>query len=73
MAWCEYDNPTTMCRESWEDGKLMTHIPMILFFVKRMNPIPNNVRPWKTGELIGDKTALSTEILKQINLDEVKQ
>jgi hypothetical protein len=22
MAWCQYDNPATMAREVWEDGRV---------------------------------------------------
>ena len=67
MSVCTYDNPQTMQRECWADGRLLCAydagilepvakhlIPSQLFFFGA------NVGPWETGQLIGDPSALPT-------------
>ncbi len=65
MACCTYDNPATMARECWQDGKLICHYQQILFDIPE--PIPTeyyffgaNIGAWKEGQLIGSKEALGT-------------
>lgn len=63
MNTCTYDNPATMHRECWVDGKLKCSYSFKLFFQKE--PIPGeyfffgaNVGDWKTGQLFGDIKAM---------------
>lgn len=62
---CTYDNPATMARECWQDGKLICHYKAELFFIEPF-PVPArflffgaNIGEWKTGQLVGDKEAMS--------------
>lgn len=64
MSSCTFDNPATMARECWQDGKLICHYKAILFFIDPF-PIPSeyfffgaNIGPWKEGQIVGDKTAM---------------
>lgn len=61
---CTYDNPATMARECWQDGSLLCHYQMNLFFLKNFT-IPSehfffgaNIGDWKTGQIVGDKSAI---------------
>lgn len=62
---CTYDNPATMARECWQDGKLVVSYSAELFFLKKW-PVPRelyffgaSIGDWKTGQLVGDADALS--------------
>jgi hypothetical protein len=61
---CTYDNPATMSRECWQDGKLICAYKMELFFLK-VWPIPAdkfffgaNIGDWKTGQMVGNPHAM---------------
>jgi len=57
---CTYDNPATMHRECWQDGRLLcsySHrvigdVPADYYFFGA------NIGPWKTGQYVGDMQAL---------------
>jgi len=64
MKICTYDNPATMSRECWQDGKLLCAYKMQLFFAK--GDIPSrlfffgaNIGPWVAGQMTGDGRAMS--------------
>ena len=67
MPVCTYDNPDTMSRECWSDGKLLCAYSAELFFLKEWPLLPSefffgaNIGDWKTGQLIGDDAALPDE------------
>lgn len=66
MSVCTHDNPATMARECWQDGKLLCsyswlllieaikgqHIPYDKFFFGA------NIGPWKAGQIVGDPSAI---------------
>ncbi len=64
MAVCTYDNPATMQRECWQNGRLLcAYSHSILQDVAR-EPIPGrllffgaNVGDWKAGQCLGDPAA----------------
>jgi hypothetical protein len=62
MKTCTYDNPATMRRECWIDGRLICSYAMEVF-LREMGAAPiffgANIGDWKTGQLIGDKDAIS--------------
>lgn len=67
MSVCTYDNPVTMARECWQDGKLLCKYDSKLFFIEPF-PIPAenfffgaNIGPWKTEQLVGDKEAIGEQ------------
>lgn len=70
MAVCTYDNPDTMARECWQDGKLLCSYSAALLEAKPLRgnqPIPAhyffhgaNIGPWKTGQMWGDAEAMKT-------------
>lgn len=58
---CVYDNPRTMARECWQDGKLIVAYSMVTVLqIGQWPPPPKmfhmgaNVGDWCTGQLIGD-------------------
>lgn len=64
MKVCTYDNPATMSRECWADGKLICSYSYLLYMLPEW-PVPGkfyffgaNVGPWNSGQLIGDSEAL---------------
>lgn len=70
MAVCTYDNPKTMARECWRDGKLVCKYNATLLLRKLLpwetQPVPPryfffgaNIGDWKTGQLVGDASAMS--------------
>lgn len=66
MACCTYDNPETMARECWQDGRLLCKYDASLLLSR--SPIPReyfffgaNIGPWKEGQLWGDPAAMNTE------------
>lgn len=61
---CTYDNPATMSRECWQDGKLLCHYQAHLFAIKPF-PVPRelfffgaDIGPWEKGRMVGDKAAM---------------
>lgn len=66
MAVCTYDNPCSMMRECWQNGKLQAAYAAELYALKEW-PIPPhlyhmgaNIGDWKTGQIWGDKAAMSS-------------
>lgn len=64
MSVCTYDNPATMQRECWQDGRLLCAYSAEFWALKRWR-IPAhifffgaNVGDWKTGQLFGDIDAM---------------
>jgi len=60
---CVFDNPASMARECWQDGKLLAFITSALMATKGFNGGKDiffglNVGPWKTGQLLGDADAM---------------
>jgi hypothetical protein len=67
MAVCTYDNPATMARECWQDGKLICYYACQLLPPYTKEPIPDehfffgaNIGPWKPGQMVGDAEAMSS-------------
>ena len=73
MTTCTIDNPATMARECWQDGKLVCSYPALLFMHKSTrdpsksawDDLPAerrffgaNVGPWKDGQVLGDAEAM---------------
>lgn len=63
MTVCTFDNPATMSRECWQDGRLICSYSMELLTSKQ--PIPGNqfffganIGPWDTGQYVGDLNAM---------------
>ncbi len=66
MSTCTYDNPSTMSRECWQDGKVLCSYKAELFFMKTF-PVPAelfffgaNIGDWEAGQIIGDKEAIAS-------------
>lgn len=57
MPSCIYDNPATMRREAWRDGRLIAFwsLELISFGFPAMGEPPE---PWADGKLSGDPAAL---------------
>lgn len=59
---CVYDNPATMAREYYEDGKLLCAYTANLLLAKEMQQIGATdvlgAGDWKPGQKIGDPAAL---------------
>ena len=60
MLVCVYDNPATMSRECWQDGKLLC-----LYTAEVIGTVPGeyyffgaNIGPWVTGQLVGNPKAM---------------
>ena len=60
MSWCSYDNPATMAREWWENGKLLGHATACLIATKGME----RVKPFEPGEYVGDFSAIDSSNLE---------
>ena len=67
MSVCTYDNPTTMNRECWQDGKMICHYAFNLLPPFAREPIPANLfffgantGEWEMGKLVGDAEAMSS-------------
>lgn len=63
MSACIYDNPATMARECWQDGRLIYSYQAALLMSKTETPARKfffgaNVGPWKPGQLFGDRDAM---------------
>ena len=66
MSVCTYDNPATMARECWADGRLLCHYSATLLETKSTIPREHlffgaNIGPWKAGQMVGDAAALQQE------------
>lgn len=74
MSVCVYDNPATMCRECWQDGRLIysysyhilppfakVSIPANYFFFGA------NVGAWEDGRLVGDVGAMIKNNRRETN------
>jgi hypothetical protein len=57
VRYCVYDNPATMCREVWVDGRLVEHWTLDLLLTSRRL----GSRAWRDGRVLGDATALVEE------------
>ena len=64
---CTYDNPVTMMRECWQDGRLQAAYSLTSLYQVN-GPMPPylvhmgaNIGPWKTGQLFGDSEALEVK------------
>lgn len=65
MAACTFDNPATMARECWQDGRLLISYPSHLWMLPEF-PIPAdkfffgaNIGDWRTGQLAGAREAMN--------------
>lgn len=64
MSICTYDNPATMARECWRDGRLLYSYSFTLLYADPFPMLPDrfffgaNVGLWETGRLVGDRAAL---------------
>lgn len=73
MTVCTIDNPNTMARECWQDGRLLCSYSVLLFMRKSArdprksawDDLPAeqrffgaNVGPWKDGQIFGDAGAM---------------
>ena len=63
---CTYDNPATMARECWQDGRLLCHYSFNILPPFAKEPIPAkhfffgaNIGPWKPGQMVGDADAIT--------------
>jgi len=72
LAVCTYDNPSTMARECWNDGRLLCHYQAILLPPFAKEPIPAdvffmgaNVGEWHEGRIVGDSSAMETSDMSQ--------
>ena len=70
---CVIDNPNTMARECWQDGKLIYSYSSLLFITKSVrdpaktawDDLPAErvffgaaIGPWKEGQIVGDIAAM---------------
>jgi len=67
VTTCVYDNPETMARECWQDGKLICQYQYRTLPPFARNPIPKehlffgaNIGPWETGQMVGDAGAMKS-------------
>lgn len=64
MKVCQYDNPATMCRELWQDRKMIAHLSADLLCMKtrftgdKYMHFGFDLSEWKTGKTRGDKQAI---------------
>lgn len=72
MTVCTYDNPATMARECWQDGKVRSQYSFQLLPPYASEPIPGkyfffgaNIGPWKPGQMVGDAGAISDCVRRQ--------
>lgn len=68
MSVCTYDNPVSMARECWQDGKRICHYSFDLLPPFAKKPIPGrifffgaNIGSWKPGQMVGDAKAMATD------------
>ena len=62
---CTYDNPATMARECWQDGRLFYSYSCQLFPPYAKSRIPGallffgaNIGEWEPGRMVGDAEAI---------------
>ena len=66
MSVCTFDNPSTMQRECWQDGKLLCAYSATLYALKEWTIPPElyffgaNIGDWKDGQLVGDRDAMQS-------------
>ncbi len=65
-CYCIYDNPATMCREYWENKKLICSLSVHKIFTKEIISEPAWVKkfkktPWIPGAIEGDENAIQRE------------
>jgi hypothetical protein len=65
MKSCTFDNPKTMSREVWQDGRLIVSYSATMMATRGAWPPPAklfhmgaNVGKWKKGQVIGDAGAI---------------
>lgn len=61
---CVYDNPATMAREAWQNGRLLLKLDALVlldanFRRSGLMPFMLNVGPWSDGKAWGDIKAMS--------------
>ena len=64
MKTAVFDNPATMCREMWQDGKLLAHLSADAMLQKGFRghptiPLPLNCGEWCPGRVDGDAAAIA--------------
>ena len=64
MSFCVYDNPQTMMREAWQNGKCLEAISwlvieLIVEYPSNKFPFYFNHGPFKKGQVWGDEKRLS--------------
>lgn len=64
MSACTYDNPATMSRECWQDGRLMAAYTLDAMMGGDWPPparrchMGANIGEWKAGRIVGDADAI---------------
>jgi len=64
MSILTYDNPSTMYRECWQNGKVIWACSFDLLLGSRLSIPPKhfffgaNIGPWKTGQMVGNPEAM---------------
>lgn len=53
-----YDNPATMAREAWADGRIMEHITADVVHSVDLARSAFGVGPWSSGKIYGDAAAI---------------
>ena len=57
MKVCTYDNPATMQREYWQDGKLLRAYSFEVLPLLTKDPVTGE-GPWYSGWLVGEPEAM---------------
>lgn len=72
MAVCTYDNPNTMARECWQNGRLLCFYRASILPPLAKKPIPAdiffmgaNVGEWQECRIVGDSSAMETSDMSQ--------
>ena len=72
MPICTYDNPSTMARECWQDGRLLCRYKAQLLPPFAKDAIPAeyffmgaNIGEWKTGRIVGDSSAIDAAVMSR--------
>lgn len=70
MPVCTYDNPSTMRRECWQDGRLIYSLAFEVLLAADTEILRKtiaggyilffgaNIGAWKAGQIVGDATAI---------------
>lgn len=64
---CFFDNPVTMCRESWTCGELDSFISAQLLLQKNFQEYCENIPKWSPGKVYGDAEALPIQYRQEID------